>query len=72
MEALFTYFLGRLDVTKYMVADMVADLEVEKVAELEKNKIADMELVKVADMEVDKVRHGRSCLMQSVPNLRVF
>ena len=42
MEALFTYFLGRLDLTKYMVADMVADLEVEKVAELEKNKIADM------------------------------
>ena len=58
----------------------------DKVADMKVDKVADMEVHMVANMEVDKVQNqeykawnvlkqtvlGRSCLMRSVPELRVF
>ena len=46
---------------------------------MESDMVADMQVDKVADMEVDRKADifktecmGRSCLLQSIPDLRVF
>ena len=76
------------DLTKHwdniVVGVMVTDMEVDMVADMELDKVAD----KVADIVVDRAADkkkvykawnvlkqsalGRSCLMRSVSNLRVF
>ena len=59
-----------------MVADISADMEVHMVADMEVDKVADMEVDKVAEKANLNVLKqcvlGRSCLMRSVPDLRVY